>query len=219
MSNQTPSPETVIKRAIESAMRRVSTAEPGVIEAYDPVTCTADVQPLVLRVVVDENGDRVTRRAPVLSNVPVLHPGGGGGRLTFPVKRGDNCLIIAASVPIDRWNALGGEVDPQTTRHHHVSDAIALVGLTPSTKASLASATAVVLEGTSVCIGAEAGAEPTYKGTSFQTALSTYVAAINTFAGTCTTTPAGTPATALATAATAFLAAASAALTAKAKVF
>ncbi len=159
MSNQTPSPETVIRRAINRALREASTAEPGMIEAYDPQTCTADVQPLLMHVKNGETGERVVTRAPVVSNVPVVQLGGGGSRLTFPVKRGDVCLLLVCSRPIDRWNAIGGEVDPQdTTRHHHLTDAIALVGLSDAAHAKPAHATATVLEGDDIRLGDDTAA-------------------------------------------------------------
>lgn len=154
MSTQTPSPETVIARALEAAMRRMNTAEPGIVQSYNATACTADIQPAVLRVVTDENGDRVTQRAPVLSDVPVLFPGGGGMRLTFPVKAGDLCLLVYSGQPLDQWHQLGGEVDPKTSRHHHISDAVAIVGLTPAGKATAApSSTATVLEGSDIRLG------------------------------------------------------------------
>lgn len=207
-----------MRRALEAAMRRMNTAEPGVIEAYNAATCTADVQPLVMRVRLDEGGERVAEKAPVVTDVPVYFPGGGGHRLTFPVKKGDQCLLVASSQPLDQWHSTGTLTDPKTTRHHHISDSIALVGLMPAYKASPASPTSTVLEGDSVCIGGEAGAEPTFRATAYNTALSTWLTALSTFCGTCTTVPAGSPASTFATATSTFLTAVQAAITAKAKV-
>lgn len=153
MSNPTPSPETVLRRALESAMRRMNTAEPGVVEAYNPTTCTVDVQPLVMRVRVDEGGERIAEKAPVVTDVPAYFVGGGGMRLTFPIKKGDQCLLIASSQPLDQWHSTGTLVDPKTTRHHHISDSIALVGLTPAYRATAAHATATVLEGSDIRLG------------------------------------------------------------------
>lgn len=154
MSNQTPSPETVLRRAINRILRDASTSEPGVVEAYDPTTCTVDVQPLLMQAKNGETGERVVTRAPVVTNVPVVQLGGGGSRLTFPIARGDVCLLVVCSRPIDRWNAIGGEVDPQdTTRHHHLTDAIAIVGLSDAAHAKPAHATATVLEGSDIRLG------------------------------------------------------------------
>lgn len=153
MSNQTPAPETVIRRALESAMKRISTAEPGIIEAYNATTCTADVQPLVMRVRLDESGERVVQKSPVITDVPVYFSGGGGMRLTFPVKKGDQCLLITSSQPLDQWHSTGALTDPKTTRHHHISDSIALVGLAPAYKATAANADATILEGSDIRLG------------------------------------------------------------------
>lgn len=155
--NQTPSPETVLKRVIARMLREASTAEPGVIESYDRTTCTVDVQPLLMRVTRGETGDRVVKRAPMVNNCPVLFFGGGGSRLTFPVKRGDTCLLIVSTRSLDRWNALGGEVDPQDNRAHHITDSIALCGLSDSAHAKPAHATATVLEGDDIRLGDDTG--------------------------------------------------------------
>jgi hypothetical protein len=153
MSNQSPRPETVLRRAIARALREASTAEPAIVESVDHATCTVDVQPLLMRVRQTESGEREVTRAPMVVGVPVLFAGGGGSRLTFPVKRGDVCLLLVATRSIARWNAIGGEVDPEDNRAHHISDSIALCGLTDSAHAKPFHATATVLEGNDVRLG------------------------------------------------------------------
>src|SRR4029077_1835714 len=122
MSDSTPSPSTVLRRAIRVALRMVRVALPGPIEAYDANTCQADVQPLIMEAQPQPDGSTVTALLPVVPHVPVVFVGGGGSRLTFGVKTGDPCMLIFASSSLDRWLALGGEVDPLDDRHHHLSD-------------------------------------------------------------------------------------------------
>lgn len=153
MANQSPSLGTVLQRAIERALREVRTCEPGVINSYDPVTRTADVQPLLMRTRPTEDGTTITVRAPMATACPVLFVGGGGSRLTFPVKAGDVCLLLTGSRSLARWKLLGGEVDPMDNRHHHITDSIALVGLMDMAHGSPAHATATVLEGSDVRLG------------------------------------------------------------------
>lgn len=73
---------------------------------------------------------------------------------------------------------------------------------------------------TSLILGGEAGAEPVIKGTSFASALSTFLFALTTYAGAIQSIadPSGLATTALGTAATAFTNATTAALAAKTKV-
>lgn len=158
MSNRSPAPETVIRRIVEAILRNdVVTTEVGVIESYDADTCTASVQPLVMRVVQTENGLQTVRQS-VVDDAPVAFLGGGDGRLTFPIARGDECILLAASRSLDRWSAFGGEVDPQDRRHHHITDSIVLVTpkLSPSAN-SPAHATATVLESSDLRLGDDSG--------------------------------------------------------------
>lgn len=157
MSSFTPDPTTVIRKLVGRLLRSVSTNEPGVIESYDPDTGTADVQPSIMVAKPSENGPVLVRQA-MVTHAPVVFCGGGGSRLTFPIKRGDSCLLMVASRSLDRWSAFGGEVDPQdAVRHHHITDAIVLVGLTPPAHATPAHATATILEGSDVRLGDDTG--------------------------------------------------------------
>jgi hypothetical protein len=51
------------------------------------------------------------------------------GRITFPIKVGDACLIFHTCVAIDRFKLSGGAgvVDPGNPRRHHLSDAVVMV--------------------------------------------------------------------------------------------
>lgn len=202
MTQATPAWSTVIRRAIEVVLRSVSTAEPGVIESFDADACTADVQPLLMRIVRSETG-KTARRQNVVTHAPVLFVGGGGSRLTFPVKRGDQCLLIVASRAIDRWNEIGEELDPQNERHHHITDAIAIVGLTPQAHAKAVNPDATVLEAADLRLGNSDAAQSSMRADEFLDKLAGTVSvltALKTFAATCTTVPASVPASTLATA-------------------
>lgn len=53
---------------------------------------------------------------PILPDVPVVFPGGGGFALTFPVAAGDECLVVFASRCIDAWWQSGGVGEPMEPR-------------------------------------------------------------------------------------------------------
>lgn len=83
-----------------------------------------DAQPLVKDVF---DGQAVS--VPVIPNVPVVWPGAGGYRLTFPIAAGDIVLLVFSDRSLDLWLEKGGEVDPEDPRRHALSDAIAIPGL------------------------------------------------------------------------------------------
>lgn len=123
---------TNIKTGIESRLRDVHTAMPGIIESFDPVAQTASVQPAIKRVFKTQEADKeilTPTDLPILINVPVVQPRGGGFSLTFPIAKGDECLLIFCERSIDYWHQNSGIQLPGGKRFHHLSDAIAYVGL------------------------------------------------------------------------------------------
>lgn len=119
----------VLRAALDSRLGTLHVALPGRVESYDAAKRRADVQPLVRQGYVDEAGARVVERLPVIADVPVVFPGSGGVRVTWPVNRGDTVLLIFCSASIDKWLAVGGDVDPLDDRRHTLSDAVAIPGL------------------------------------------------------------------------------------------
>lgn len=126
---RSPSLGQVVRKAIEAQAAALRVSLPGRIEKYDPATRRADVKPLVRDVYFDMDGVRQAESLPVVTDVPVVFPGGGGSSLTFPVKPGDVCELLFADSSLDVWKARGGEVDPIEVRPHDLSNGVALVGL------------------------------------------------------------------------------------------
>ncbi|EMJ9262716.1 phage baseplate protein [Klebsiella pneumoniae] len=114
-----------LAQAIMSAMR---VAMPGIIQSFDPDAVTAVVQPAIKGAEQDESGAEVSVNLPLLVDVPVVFPRGGGCTLTFPVSEGDECLVIFADRCIDFWWQSGGIQEPVDGRMHDLSDAFCIVG-------------------------------------------------------------------------------------------
>ncbi len=118
-------------RTLQTNLRRsMWTALPGRVQSFDPAKQAADVEPLVHDSWEGEDGQTQTGPLPVIPSVPVVFPGSGQWRLTFPVAKGDTGLLIFCSRSIDRWASQGGSVDPQDTRTHDLADAVFVPGLT-----------------------------------------------------------------------------------------
>ncbi|HBQ5923345.1 TPA: hypothetical protein PCH36_000666 [Klebsiella pneumoniae] len=114
-----------LAQAIMSAMR---VSMPGIIQSFDPDSVTAVVQPAIKGAEQDESGSEVSVNLPLLVDVPVVFPRGGGCTLTFPVSEGDECLVIFADRCIDFWWQSGGVQEPVDGRMHDLSDAFCIVG-------------------------------------------------------------------------------------------
>lgn len=130
-----------VNQAIENRLSAVHTSLPGRIVQYDAATQLAEVKPLIKR----RYPDGTTESLPVITNVPVILPAGGGGLLSFPVRQGDQVLLIFCEKSLDVWISKGGEVDPLDRRNFNLSDAIAITGLFSTNKAGLAESEDTIL--------------------------------------------------------------------------
>lgn len=130
VSSQTRSGELseVLKTERGVIQSQLRVALPGIIQSFDPDAVTAVVQPAIRYIEQDNDGSKATRDYPLLVDVPVVFPRGGGCTLTFPVKPGDECLVIFADRCIDFWWQSGGVQEPVDSRMHDLSDAFAIVG-------------------------------------------------------------------------------------------
>ncbi len=73
--------------------------------------------------------DPVQVSYPLLVDMPVIILGGGPCNLTFPIEKGDQCLVLFNDRSIDNWFQ-SGQVSPlNSPRAHSFSDGIVLVGL------------------------------------------------------------------------------------------
>lgn len=126
-------PTEALNAALDGKQAQIWTALPGIIESYDPAAMTVSVQPAIQGSKEDETGAKTPEKLPLLVDVPVVFPRGGGFTLTFPIKGGDECLVIFASRCIDSWWQSGGVQEQAESRMHDLSDGFALVG--PSSQA------------------------------------------------------------------------------------
>lgn len=88
----------------------------------------ADMQPAIKSSVMAPDGTSSAVNLPMLPNVPLHFPHGGGHTMTFPIKAGDEALVIFSSRPADTWRQSGGIQTQIDARMHDLSDGFALVG-------------------------------------------------------------------------------------------
>jgi hypothetical protein len=66
---------------------------------------------------------------PTLAGCPVVILGGGASNLTFPITKGDQCLVLFNDRDMDNWFAGNNTGRVPTGRMHSFSDALIIVGL------------------------------------------------------------------------------------------
>lgn len=120
----------------ERARSGLRVSLPGTIKSFDPesVTCEVELSTFGLSATAKRGSTSVDRIKgedgyyPVIQDIPVVFPRGGGCTLTFPVKVGDECLVIFSDRCIDFWWQNGETQNTSRTRSHSFSDAFVIPG-------------------------------------------------------------------------------------------
>lgn len=118
---------TILQALKESVEFDIRTAMPGIVQAWDPVQQTVDVQ-LAIRENLEDDDDETEVEIPLLVDVPVVMPRAGGYSLAFAPAAGDECLVVFADCCIDAWWQSGGVQSQVDRRRHDLSDGFAILG-------------------------------------------------------------------------------------------
>lgn len=194
----------VITHAVDRRLANVHTCIPAKVTRYDETLQQVDAQPLVKAVYRNEQGEQLVESLPLVVNVPVMFPGAGKYRITFPVEVDTTVLLLFTEASLDKWLAQGGEVDPLDGRRFHLSDGIALLGLhdfahalasAPLDRMTIGDDTGlqIHIDGSKVKLGSNVTAElePVALGLAVETALTSIRTFINTHTHSGVTTGAG----------------------------
>ena len=128
-----PTLTEVIREALDARLESVRVAMPGIVQAYNAATQSADVLPSVRGSVLEVDGSLTPEALPVIPDVPVMFPRAGGFFLSFPLIPGDSVLLVFSESDLGEWRRVGSVVDPGDTRRHTLAGAIAIPGLFPAT--------------------------------------------------------------------------------------
>ena len=112
----------IIKQAQRTAMAGLHVSMPGKVSKVNGNSI--DVQPSIK--LKTEKGNKSSAQ---LLNVPVVQPASGGFEITFPIHVGDDVLVVFSDKCLDAWTKTGKESNEAEHRSHHLSDAIAIIGL------------------------------------------------------------------------------------------
>lgn len=123
-----PDPEETLRSAIEQQLANFWTSAPGRVVSYDAAKQRASVQLSVKGFIKQEDGTQKAVSIPVLQDVPVQFPSGGGQTMTFPVKAGDEVLMHFTSRSPGSWQQSGGDQIPTDSRLNNLSNGFAVLG-------------------------------------------------------------------------------------------
>ena len=118
-----------MRYALDSLRAEIQTSMPAIVQSFDPATRTITAQPTIRYQVTNYDNTKRWVTLPIIVDIPVVFPSGGGYTLTFPIAKGDECLLVFASRCIDAWWYKGGVQNQDDIRFHDYSDGFALVGV------------------------------------------------------------------------------------------
>lgn len=110
----------------------IRVAMPGIIEQFNPSTQTATVKPCINDRIINKDGKTEWIELPLIMDVPVQISQCKEFAITLPIQPGDFCILIIQDKCIDSFIQSGTDSIQAEIRHHDLSDAIAIVGLSPS---------------------------------------------------------------------------------------
>jgi hypothetical protein len=122
-------PVEAFKTGVEGMLSNVWTALSGIVQDFDPKEVTCSVQVSVQVRVRDSSGNMSWQNISLLTHVPVAFPQAGGFGLIFPVKSGDEVLIIFSCRNYSLWWQKGGIQPQDEFRMHDISDGFVIPGI------------------------------------------------------------------------------------------
>lgn len=122
-------PEEAMRILMESVAAGLWTCLPGIIQSFDTQKDTCTVQPAIQALLKKQDGSVTYVDLPILLDCPVIQIGGGGASLTFPLVKGDECLVVFADRCIDAWWDTGLVSQQAEVRMHDLSDGFVIPGI------------------------------------------------------------------------------------------
>src|SRR5690348_9049940 len=98
-----PTDAEIISAAIESRLLDLHTCLPGKVVTFDPTSQSVHVLPVVKRAIDSYDGELVHEELPIIHNVPIAFPGGGGYVMRFPIRTGDHVWLMFSEAAMSQW--------------------------------------------------------------------------------------------------------------------
>ena len=120
--------EETLRTILDGRQTEIWTAIPGIIQSVNMTKMTCVVQPAIQELVNDQYGKQTVTNLPLLLDVPIVWPSGGGFTITFPMALGDEVLVVFSSRMIDQWWNSGKISLANEARMHDLSDGFCIPG-------------------------------------------------------------------------------------------
>lgn len=121
----TPDITSLLELYFDRKLSGMNCLKIGTIESFDASAHSASISINYRRRFDDDS----YKEYPLLVDCPCMILTGGEGHLTFPIAKGDTCLILFNDSDIDQWFSTGQVVAPNSNRVHDIADGIAIVGI------------------------------------------------------------------------------------------
>jgi len=130
-----PTEADVILAAIASAKLDHHGPTVGIVQVFYPAipgqAAAVDVLPVVQRQIPTDDGSTEPEPLPVLPNVPLIYPRGGGCSITWALAPGDAVLLIVLWLDVTQWRLTGAPVVSPIVDQgsHHIAHTVAIPGI------------------------------------------------------------------------------------------
>lgn len=124
----------VLNALKESIFKNLRAICVGIVQDVHYAQQTLDVIPTEQFVWYKDDSTKEVYDQPPMTNVPYMSLCGGTAGLTFPIAKGDECLLFVCDYDYNSWYLTGKNSIPEQRRRHDISDSIALVGLHNNTR-------------------------------------------------------------------------------------
>jgi hypothetical protein len=175
--------------------RDLRCAMPGEVHSFDPIRGSVDVQPMIPDHFSQPDGSWKTIFPPIITDCPVIWPGGGGYRIKFALKPGDRVWIVWCDRDYSAWFQQGKQVDPgRWARGHHIKDGFVIPSMleplsevTPLPEDGIwigkKDGTEIVIDSTGVKLGGQDADQAVIRGNAYRSAEDALLSAIITAIG------------------------------------
>lgn len=134
MAGRPASLSEVIRAGHDAFASELHTALPGEVIAYDPLTNTVFVRPMVKHALYRDDGERIFEQYPDIPFVPIIWPRGNGNLMVAGLAPGDTVLLVFAESSLAEWRTTGQLSEPEDARRHSLGWPVAIPGACPDTK-------------------------------------------------------------------------------------